>query len=109
MKTKQRGMFIILAFSIATAISGTAAISLATPTFAGGDDGGQKCKTNDDNNCNKNIDKQKAKGKNECEIENKNKDHSDNNDNVNILECINSLANLDETDLLNSTVFDVTD
>ncbi|MDQ5868112.1 MAG: hypothetical protein M3530_00120 [Thermoproteota archaeon] len=110
MKTKQTGMFIILAISIATAISGTAAMSLATPVFAGGDDdGGQKCKKNDDNNCNKNIDKQKIYAKNECEIENNNKDHSDNNDNVNVLECVNPAANLDETALLNSTIFDVTD
>jgi len=109
MKTIQRGMFVILAISIATAISGTAAMSLATPVFAGGDDNdGQKCKKNDDNNCNKNIDKQKNYAKNECEIENNNK-KSDDNDNVNILECVNPSANVDEAVLLNSSIFDVTD
>ena len=102
-------MFVILAISIATAISGTAAMSLATPVFAEGDDhDGQKCKKNDDNNCNKNIDKQKNYAKNECEIENNNK-KSDDNDNVNVLECVNPSANVDEAVLLNSSIFDVTD
>ncbi len=102
-------MFLILAISIATAISGTVAMNLATPVFAGGDDhDGQKCKKNDDNNCNKNIDKQKNYAKNECEIENNNK-KSDNNDNVNILECVNPSANVDEAVLLNSSIFDGTD
>ena len=108
MKTKQIGMFVILAVSIATAISGTATLSLVTPAFANDDHDGQKCKNNGDDNCNKNVDKQKAKGKNYCEIENENKKHSDENTNLNELECINSLANLDETALVNASVFDVT-
>lgn len=98
----------ILAISIATAISGTAAMNLVTPAFAGGDDhDGQKCKKNEDNNCNHNEDKQKINNKNECEIENKLKD-SDRNDIVNPSECINPTTNLDDTVLLNSSVFDIT-
>jgi hypothetical protein len=58
-----------------SAISGTAVMSIITPIFAGGDDhDGQRCKKNDDNNCNKDIDKQKNHAKIECEIENKNKE-----------------------------------
>jgi hypothetical protein len=109
MKTIQTGMFLILAISIATAISGTAVMSLATPIYAGGDDhDGQKCKKNDDNNCNKDIDKQKNHAKIDCEIENKNK-KSDDNDNVNIQECVIPQSNVDESALLNSTIFDVTE
>ena len=109
MKNIQSGIFVILAISIATAISGTAVMSLATPVLAGGDDhDGQKCKKNDDNNCNKDIDKQKNNAKIECEIENKNKD-SDGNDPVNVLECVSPESNVDESVLLNSSIFDVTD
>jgi hypothetical protein len=43
MNTNKIGMFAILSFAIAAAISGTAAMGLATPAFAGGDD-------HDDNN-----------------------------------------------------------
>ena len=84
-------------------------MSVATPIFAGGDDhDGQKCKKNDDNNCNKDMDKQKIHAKFECEIENKNK-KSDDNDNVNVLECVSPESNVDESILLNSSIFDVTD
>jgi hypothetical protein len=105
---KHETIFVILAISIASAIGGTAAIGLATPAFANDDHGGQKCKKNDDNNCNHNEFEQKAKGKNDCEIKNKNKDHSNDNVNVNELECINPLANVEDSALINASIFDVT-
>jgi hypothetical protein len=110
MKSIQTGMFVILAISIATAISGTAVMNLATPVFAGGDDhDGQKCKKNEDNNCNKNIDEQKNDAKINCEIENKNK-KSDDNDNVNVQDCVIPSSNVDESALLdNASIFDLTD
>jgi hypothetical protein len=108
MKSKETGMFFILAISIATAITGTATMSLATPAFANDGHDGQKCKKNEDNNCNHDEFEQKAKGKNYCEIENENKDHSDDNENLNGLECINSLANVDDSLLENASIFDVT-
>jgi hypothetical protein len=58
MKTKKIGMFVIMGIAIATTISGTSLMSIATPAFAGGDHdnhNGKKCKNNDDNNCNDNI------------------------------------------------------
>jgi hypothetical protein len=101
MNTKKIGMFVILAISIATAISGTAVTSLAAPAFAGGDDhhdhDGKKCKNNDDNNCNDKHKTQKIKAKNECEIENENKDHSKDNVNINGLECSNFTDNTSDS------------
>jgi hypothetical protein len=100
MKTKKIGMFVILGIAIATAISGTTLMSLATPAFAGGDHDnhdGKKCKNNDDNNCNDKHKTQKIKAKNECEIENENKDHSKDNVNVNGLECSNFADNTSDS------------
>ena len=62
------------------------------------DDGGKKCKNNDDNNCNDTYKTQKINAKNECEIENENKDHSHDNENLNSLECINEAQNLKDVE-----------
>jgi hypothetical protein len=107
MNNKDTTIFTILVISIGTAISGMAAIGLATPAFANDDHHGQKCKKNDDNNCNHDEIEQKAKGKNDCEIKNENKDQSDDNTNDNDLECINSLANIDDSILEDASIFDV--
>jgi hypothetical protein len=96
MKTTKVGMFVLLSLSIAAVVAGTASLNLITPVFAGGDHhhGDQKCKNNDDNNCNDTHKTQKIKARNECEIDNKNKDHSSKNDNLNELRCSNEAANL---------------
>ena len=96
MNTTKVGMFVLLSLSIAAVIAGTASVNLITPVFAGGDHhhGDQKCKNNDDNNCNDTHKTQKIKAKNECEIGNENKDHSSKNDNTNGLDCSNQAANL---------------
>ena len=47
MKTTKVGMFVLLSLSIVTVIAGTAAMSLITPVFAGGDHhdhGDKKCR-----------------------------------------------------------------
>jgi hypothetical protein len=104
----QTGIFVVLAISIATAITGTAAMSLATPAFANDGHDGQKCKKNEDNNCNHNEHEQKIYAKNECEIKNENIDHSDDNENDNVLKCINLATNIDDSLLENASIFDVT-
>jgi hypothetical protein len=107
MKNKQTAMFVILAISIATAICGTTAMSLSMPAFANSDHDGQKCKKNEDNNCNRNVDKQRIKQNIECDSEIENKD-SDKNDNFISQECISPAASVDEAVLVNSSIFDVT-
>ena len=94
METAKVGMLVLLSISIAAVISGTASMGLIGPVFAGHDHGDQKCKNNDDNNCNSTHKTQKIKAKNECEIENNNKDKSKDNTNVNDLACVNVAANL---------------
>ena len=92
-------MSIILSIAIATAISGTTAMSLAASVFAGGDHHDhdeKKCKNNDDNNCNDKHKTQKINAKNECEIENYNKAHSKDNENLNELICVNDAQNLND-------------
>ena len=84
-------MFVIMGIAIATTISGTTLMSLATPAFAGGDH------DNHDDNCNDKHKTQKTKAKNECEIENENKDHSKDNVNVNGLECSNFADNTSDS------------
>jgi hypothetical protein len=108
MKSIETGMFFILAISIATAITGTAAMSLATPAFANDGHDGQKCKKNEDNNCNHDEHEQKIYAKNECEIKNENIDHSDDNENDNVLKCINLATNIDDSAQLEDSVFDET-
>jgi hypothetical protein len=101
MYTKKIGMLVILSFSIATVVMGTAGLNLVSPVFAGGDhhdEGGKKCKDNGDNNCNDTHKTQKIKAKNYCEIENYNKDHSKDNLNENSLECINDAENLKDVE-----------
>ena len=101
MYTKKIGMLVILSLSIATVAMGTTGLNLVSPVFAGGDyhdDGGKKCKNNDDNNCNDTHKTQKIKAKNECEIENENKDHCHDNENLNFLECINDAQNLKDVE-----------
>ena len=69
-------MLVVLSLSLATVVMGTTGLSLVSSVFAGGnhhDDGGKKCKDNDNNNCNDTHKTQKIKEKNYCEIENKNK------------------------------------
>jgi len=97
MYTSKIGMFVILSLSIAAVISGTAASTIISPVFAGGDHhnhNDKKCKDNGDNNCNDKHTTQKIKAKNDCEIENQNKDHSKKNDNENELTCVNAAQNL---------------
>jgi uncharacterized membrane protein YhiD involved in acid resistance len=99
MVSKQSGMFIILSIAIATAISGTTAMSLAASVFAVADHRDhdeKKCKNNDDNNCNAKHKTQKINAKNEREIENYNKEHSKDNKNLNELTCVNDAQNLDD-------------
>jgi hypothetical protein len=94
-------MLVILSLSIATVATGKTGFSLVSQVFAGGDhhdDGGKKCKNNDDTNCNDTHKTQKIKSKNECEIENENKDHSHDNENWNSLECINDAQNLNDVE-----------
>jgi hypothetical protein len=103
MYTKKICMFVILSLSIATVVMGTAGLSFVSPVFAGGDnhdDGGKKCKDNDDNNCNDTHKTQKIKVKNECEIENENKDHSHDNENLNELTCVNEAQNWKDVETL---------
>ena len=98
MNTTRTGMLVVvLSFSIAAIITGTAGMSLVSPVFAGGhhDHGDKKCKDNGDNNCNDTHKTQKIEAKNDCEITNDNKDHSSKNDNDNTLECVNEVQNLD--------------
>ena len=71
MNTNKIGMFVILSLTIATVTMGTAGLSLVSPAFAGGDHhdhGENKCKNNDDNNCNDTHKTQKIDAKNRCEI-----------------------------------------
>src|SRR6185312_16584249 len=106
MYTKKICMFVILSLSIATVVMGTAGLSFVSPVFAGGDphdDGGKKCKDNDDNNCNDTHKTQKIYAKNYCEIENTNKDHSHDNVNVNNQTCANSAENL--KDVIQTDIF----
>lgn len=95
MNTKKIGMFVLLSIAIATTISGTTIMSLASPVFAWGHDD-KKCKNNDDNNCNDKHKTQKINAKNDFEIENENEDHSKKNDNENELTCSNEAQNLND-------------
>ena len=108
MDTKKIGIFAILSLSIATVAMGTSGYSLVSPVFAGGDhhdNGGKKCKNNEDGNCNDTEKNQKLTAKDECDNETTIKDHSDKNDNGNVLICSTDAVNLKNTDLLNSTIF----
>ncbi len=54
-----------------------------------------KCKNNEDNNCNETDVNQKIWTDNECKLENLSNDHSNENFDDNLLSCINSATNLE--------------
>jgi hypothetical protein len=101
MYTKNLAMFVVLSIGMLTALTATT-LSVVTPVFASK----KHCEDNGNNNCNSTHNTQKIKSKNHCEIENKNKHHSHDNTNVNGLVCASQNANLRDSILVNSSVFD---
>lgn len=97
MNIEKTGMFILLSLSIGAVISGAVGINPLSHVFvfAGDhhDHGDNKCKNNNDNNCNDKLKTQRIQVKNDCQIKNENEDHSKKSDNENTLDCTNRVQN----------------
>jgi hypothetical protein len=79
-------IFVILAAGLLTTTMGVFSVP---SVFA------DKCKNNEDNNCNETEVSQKIWNDNECKLENLSNDHSNENFDDNLLSCVNSVTNLE--------------
>ena len=55
-----------------------------------------KCDNNEDNNCNHADVNQKSSTDNKCKLDNLSNDHSNENFDDNLLECVNTVTNLED-------------
>ena len=55
-----------------------------------------KCDNNEDNNCNQADVNQKSSTDNKCRLDNLSNDHSNKNSDHNLLECVNTVTNLED-------------
>ena len=55
-----------------------------------------KCDNNEDNNCNQADVNQKISTDNKCKLDNLSNDHSKENSDDNLLECVNTVTNLED-------------
>jgi len=81
--------FVIVAAAILTTI-GVSSVSSVSSVFA------DKCDNNEDNNCNQADVNQKSSTDNKCKLDNLSNDHSNENFDDNLLECVNTVTNLED-------------